>query len=47
MKIAGLLGSGRKGGNTEILLDVALEEAREMGSVHIQDHPAGQSHCPL
>lgn len=31
MKIAGILGSARKGGNTEILLDVALEEAREYG----------------
>ncbi len=32
MKITGILGSSRKGGNTEVLLDVALEEAREMGS---------------
>ena len=31
MKITGVLGSSRKGGNTEVLLDVALEEAREMG----------------
>jgi multimeric flavodoxin WrbA len=32
MKILGILGSSRKGGNTEILLDVALQEARQMGS---------------
>jgi multimeric flavodoxin WrbA len=32
MKTLGILGSSRKGGNTEILLDVALREARQMGS---------------
>ena len=31
MKIVGILGSARKGGNTEGLLDVALGEARERG----------------
>jgi multimeric flavodoxin WrbA len=31
MKIVGILGSARKGGNTEVLLDVALEEARGRG----------------
>ncbi len=31
MKILGILGSTRKGGNTEILLDVALQEARQLG----------------
>ena len=31
MKIVGILGSPRKGGNTEILLDVALEEAEQNG----------------
>lgn len=33
MKIVGIMGSPRKGGNTEILLDVALEEARRNGVV--------------
>ena len=28
MKILGILGSSRPGGNTEILLDIALEKAR-------------------
>jgi multimeric flavodoxin WrbA len=31
MKIVGILGSPRKKGNTEILLDVALEEAQKIG----------------
>jgi multimeric flavodoxin WrbA len=31
MNIAGILGSARKDGNTEILLDTALEEARAQG----------------
>lgn len=31
MKILGILGSARKGGNTEIVLDVALEEAKKEG----------------
>lgn len=31
MKKIGILGSARMGGNTEILLDVALEEARQRG----------------
>jgi len=31
MKIVGLLGSARKGGNSETLLDIALEEAQENG----------------
>lgn len=31
MKILGIMGSPRKGGNTEILLDAALEKARENG----------------
>ncbi len=31
MKIIGILGSSRKGGNTEVLLDMALQEAQEMG----------------
>ena len=31
MKILGILGSPRKGGNTEVLLDVALEEAQKNG----------------
>ena len=31
MKIVGILGSARKGGNTEALLDTALDEARERG----------------
>ncbi len=33
MKIVGILGSPRKGGNTEVLLDVALEEAQKNGVV--------------
>ncbi len=33
MRIVGILGSPRKNGNTEILLDVALEEARKNGVV--------------
>jgi multimeric flavodoxin WrbA len=33
MKIVGILGSPRKNGNTEILLDVALEEARKNGAL--------------
>jgi len=33
MKIVGILGSPRKGGNTETLLDLALGEAREKGVV--------------
>lgn len=32
MKITGILGSMRKKGNTEILLDVALDEARKTGA---------------
>jgi multimeric flavodoxin WrbA len=32
MKTIGILGSTRKGGNTEILLDVALEEAQNAGN---------------
>lgn len=32
MKIAGILGSPRRGGNTEILLDLALEEAKRAGA---------------
>ena len=32
MKIAGILGSSRKKGNTEILLDLALEEAQKNGA---------------
>ena len=39
MKIVGILGSPRKGGNTEVLMDVALEEARkegvEIGRAHV------------
>ena len=31
MRIAGILGSPRKGGNTEVLLDAALEEAQKSG----------------
>ena len=31
MKTIGILGSTRKGGNTEILLDLALEEAQQKG----------------
>jgi multimeric flavodoxin WrbA len=31
MKIVGILGSARKGGNTEVLLDLALEEAQKNG----------------
>jgi multimeric flavodoxin WrbA len=31
MRIVGILGSSRKGGNTEVLLDVALEEAKRNG----------------
>ena len=31
MRIVGLLGSARKGGNSESLLDIALEEAQENG----------------
>jgi multimeric flavodoxin WrbA len=31
MKIVGILGSPRKGGNTEVLLDVALKEAQKKG----------------
>lgn len=31
MKILGIVGSPRKGGNTEILLDTALEEAGKNG----------------
>lgn len=33
MKFVGILGSGRKGGNTEVLLDVALEEAQKSGVI--------------
>lgn len=40
MKIVGILGSARKGGNTEILLDVALEEAQKEG-VLIEKIPLG------
>jgi len=32
MKITGILGSSRKGGNTEVLLDSALEEAQKAGA---------------
>ncbi len=32
MKILGIMGSARKGGNTDILLDVALEEAQKNGA---------------
>jgi multimeric flavodoxin WrbA len=32
MKIVGILGSPRKGGNTEVLLNVALEEAQKEGA---------------
>ena len=32
MKILGILGSSRPGGNTEILLDIALAKAREQGT---------------
>jgi len=32
MKIVGINGSSRKGGNTEILLDVALDEAKKNGA---------------
>jgi len=32
MKTLGILGSSRKGGNTEVLLDAALQEAQQMGS---------------
>ena len=31
MKIVGILGGPRKGGNSEVLLDVALEEAQKNG----------------
>ncbi len=31
MKILGILGSSRQGGNTEILLDIALDKARSQG----------------
>ncbi len=31
MKILGILGSGREGGNTEVLLDTALDEAKKQG----------------
>jgi multimeric flavodoxin WrbA len=31
MKTLGILGSARKGGNTEILLDAALDEAQQLG----------------
>jgi multimeric flavodoxin WrbA len=31
VKTVGILGSARKGGNTEVLLDAALQEARRMG----------------
>ena len=31
MKFVGILGSARKGGNTDVLLNVALEEAKESG----------------
>ena len=31
MNILGILGSSRPGGNTEILLDIALEKARSQG----------------
>jgi multimeric flavodoxin WrbA len=33
MKIVGISGSARKGGNTEVLLDVALEEAQKNGAL--------------
>ena len=36
MKIVGLLGSARKEGNTEILLDTALEEARSRGDATVK-----------
>lgn len=33
MKIVGILGSPREGGNTEVLIDVALEEAQRNGAL--------------
>ena len=33
MKIVKILGSPRKGGNTEVLLNVALEEAQKNGVI--------------
>lgn len=43
MKIVGILDSSRKGGNTEVLLDVALEEAQENGvlidKISLRDKP--------
>ena len=33
MKFVGIWGGGRKGGNTEALLDVALEEAQKGGAI--------------
>jgi multimeric flavodoxin WrbA len=34
MKFVGILGSARKGGNTDVLLNVALDEAKE-GAVFV------------
>ena len=31
MKITGIMGSERKGGNTDVMLDAALEEAQKKG----------------
>jgi multimeric flavodoxin WrbA len=48
MKIVGILGSPRKKGNTEILLDVALEEARKHGvavsKLSLRDKAIGPCH---
>ena len=35
MKTLGILGSAREGGNTEILLDIALEEAQSARGLHL------------
>jgi len=34
VKITGILGSERKGGNTEVMLDAALEEAKKNGVLY-------------
>jgi len=46
MKIVGILGSERKGGNTEVLLDVALEEAQKNGVLADKVPLRGKSIAP-
>jgi multimeric flavodoxin WrbA len=47
MKILGIAGSAREGSNTEMLLDTALEEAKEMGVKISKFSLTETSNCPL